>query len=586
MLKKLRLENFRCFRDHEIPFRPRTVIVGRNNAGKSTVVEALRLVAIIAERYKTVSYSAVPEWLEIFRGTRGIIPSLDNQAFNFERVFHQHGDPPAKITATFLSGESVEIYIGPDNAVFGVVRDRYHRPLTSKGDARRAALPLIGALPQVAPVRFPEPVLGEDYVRRSLNSALAPSHFRNQIAILHNCYPEFKKISEETWRGLLIQGIRRVGNFPEISLELDIRNEDFVADVSWMGHGLQMWLQTMWFLARTKSFDVVILDEPDVYMHADLQRKLVRFMHTRHPQFIVATHSVEILSEIEPEDVLVLDRGKRAAQFAIDWPEIQQVISHVGGVHNISLARLTHARKCLMVEGEDLDLLRRFHDKLFPESDEPLQSLPVFSIGGWGGWDYVLGSSMWISQTFGDVKIYCALDRDFHTEEQISARSKQALLKNIELVVWSKKELENYLLVPAAIVRLIKARAGDKKMPPSNLIDKKLAEICESLKSNTIEELAGEIQATDRGVMYKTATARARSIVDNNWNTLTTRLAIVSGKKVLSELGKWLQENYKISISAGAIANSLEAEEIAGDIRDFLESIEYRQSLGYGAVVK
>jgi len=49
MLKELQLENFRCFDNHVIPLRPTTIVVGRNNAGKSTIVEALRLISIVIE---------------------------------------------------------------------------------------------------------------------------------------------------------------------------------------------------------------------------------------------------------------------------------------------------------------------------------------------------------------------------------------------------------------------------------------------------------------------------------------------------------------------------------------------------------
>ncbi len=45
MLTELRLINFRCFKDHVIPLRRNTIIVGKNNAGKSTVIDALRLVS-------------------------------------------------------------------------------------------------------------------------------------------------------------------------------------------------------------------------------------------------------------------------------------------------------------------------------------------------------------------------------------------------------------------------------------------------------------------------------------------------------------------------------------------------------------
>ena len=50
MLRSLRLQNFRCFRDHTVTFHPSTVVVGKNNAGKSTIVEALHLIAAVVNR--------------------------------------------------------------------------------------------------------------------------------------------------------------------------------------------------------------------------------------------------------------------------------------------------------------------------------------------------------------------------------------------------------------------------------------------------------------------------------------------------------------------------------------------------------
>ncbi len=579
MLVSLRLVNFRCFDDHIIPFRPHTVIIGRNNAGKSTVVEALRLVAIIVERHKTASYKALPVWLDLLRGTRGIIPALDRQAFDFSRVFHRHGDPPARIVASFSNDAQVEVYIGPDNELFGVIRQATGRTISGRGEARDISMPSIGALPQVAPVRYPEPILDPDYVRRSLNSVLAPYHFRNQIAILAEHYPEFKRISEYTWPELQILDLQKAGDVPNQFYELHVRNEDFVADISWMGHGLQMWLQTMWFLARAENFQTVILDEPDVYMHADLQRRLARFLRRRSQQFVVATHSVEFLSEVEPEDVLVLDRSRRAAVFATDWPEIQQVITHVGGVHNIQLARLIHSRKCLMVEGEDLDILRRLHDRLFPDSRDPLQSIPVFTIGGWGGWEYVIGSSIWITQAFANTKIYCALDRDYHTDGQVSERRAQAMSKGIDLVVWNKKEIENFLLVPAAICRALSRRSAGKPIPQSREIESAIDDACQELKASTLEDIAGELQLGDRKLMYKSATASATKIIYERWQSRGGRSAVVSGKKVLSSVNRWLQQKFALTITTGAIAGELQPAEIDDQLFRFLTALEHRQAV-------
>ena len=65
MLRELKLENYRGFTNHTIPFRKLNVIVGANNAGKSTVVEALRIISFTANRYRNLTYRKVPDWLEI-----------------------------------------------------------------------------------------------------------------------------------------------------------------------------------------------------------------------------------------------------------------------------------------------------------------------------------------------------------------------------------------------------------------------------------------------------------------------------------------------------------------------------------------
>ena len=107
-----------------------------------------------------------------------------------------------------------------------------------------------------------------------------------------------------------------------------------------MGHGLQMWLQTMWFIARTSRNNTVVLDEPDVYMHPDLQRRLIRHLRSVRPQVIVATHSTRILSETDPTNVLVIDRTAPEAAYSTSLPAVQKLLEHIGSAQNIQLTRL------------------------------------------------------------------------------------------------------------------------------------------------------------------------------------------------------------------------------------------------------
>lgn len=99
MITKVRLENFRRFSDHVVPLRPLTIIVGQNNAGKSSLVDALRLIALVTTRFRRLHFTAVPGWLEIPKAHRGVTPSVEGIDVTFDTVFHRYNDPPAVITA-------------------------------------------------------------------------------------------------------------------------------------------------------------------------------------------------------------------------------------------------------------------------------------------------------------------------------------------------------------------------------------------------------------------------------------------------------------------------------------------------------
>ena len=63
-LKSIVLQNFRGFSEHKIEFGPETILIGKNNAGKTTVIEALRILSVCQTRIPTALFEPVPEWLD------------------------------------------------------------------------------------------------------------------------------------------------------------------------------------------------------------------------------------------------------------------------------------------------------------------------------------------------------------------------------------------------------------------------------------------------------------------------------------------------------------------------------------------
>ncbi len=575
MLVQLRLQNFRCFNDHIVPFRPCTIIVGRNNAGKSTLVDALRLVSIVTARYRTLAFRSAPDWADIPAREVGLSPSIDGMEFNVQNLFHRYGEPPAVVTATFSNGSSTKIYIGPAGKLHVVLIDADGRIIRNRASAPEGFLPRVEIMPQVAPVQRSEIILDPGYVRRNLSSVLSPAHFRNQLNLLSDRFPRLQALAEQTWRGLRIEELTGAGAARGRELQLLVRNEDYVSELSTMGHGLQMWLQTMWFLARVEESSTVTLDEPDVYMHPDLQRRLIRHLRTSHPQVIVTTHSVEIMSETEADDLLVIDRSQETSRFATSMPAAQRVLEQLGSAQNLQLAKLWHARRCLLIEGKDFRYLSDFYDALFPLDSEGLAAIPSLAIGGWGGWQYAVGSAMLLQNAGGEhISLYCILDSDYHTESQKASRRTQAARNQINLHIWEKKEIENYLLVPSVIQRLIANRGARRIVPPTEAeIAQKIDLLAQERYDEIFDGLAAEILSDERGLGGAGANRAARVVIDTKWTSAEGRLTLASGKALLSALFRWVQDEFGVSLTSAAVIREMRPAEVHSEVKRFLESV-------------
>lgn len=583
MIKEIHLSNYRGFNDHKIELKRFSIIVGKNNAGKSTIIEALKIISIVVENFEKINYSAPPSWTGLPPYIKGVSPSIRSRGLDFKTVTHRYADPPAKIESIFENGEIIEIYLN-NNSLYAVLKDSSGKNITTKSGGKNITtksgalkmnLGKVSILPQIGPLQKNELVLKREYVNRYISSNLLSYHFRNQLYISDkSVFDDFKDLVGDTWSGLRIRDIE-IGESEDGDsiIALFVQDGDFIAEVSWMGHGLQMWMQIIWFLSRSKDSNTVILDEPDVYMHPDLQRKLIRFLRGRFPQVIVATHSSEIIADVDYENILVIDRSKNRSIYTSSLPAVQKITEHIGSAHNIHLTRLWSTRKVLAVEGKDVSLLKKWHDTLFPNTSVPMDMIPSINMGGWGGWNYAIGSHMVLKNASNDgINVYCIFDSDYHVPSDISKRKQDGVNRGLYVHIWSKKEIENYLIVPSVIKRVIENRS-DVDVSIS-VIEDKLTIIAEGMKNEVTDNIAAEIQKNNRGFDINTVNSNARNIVDSKWNDLYSRLSICSGKKIISELSNWSKINFSVSFNSANLAGEMKKNEIDLEVAKLLEQIE------------
>lgn len=578
ILKKLQLFNFKCFKDHIINFNETTIIIGENNAGKSTVVEALRLLGLACARLRnSIIYNNRPTWLKDKPlKTKGVDISSKAIDVELECVFNQLSDPPSILKAFFENNLIIEIYIYSERQIYAFCSMKGDN-LKSHDEVLEAGLPNIYVLPQIVPLRKEESYTLEKTILNNRFSKRTSRNFRNSLLLKKDTkeFKSFEKLIEETWGSIEINDIYKN---EESKIILLLKDRDFTTEIFNMGHGVQMWLQTMWFITCVEENSIIVLDEPDVYMHADLQRKLIRLLkRDSYGQTIIATHSVEIMSEVQPGNILIVNRKKEESIFANDYPVLQAAISSMGSIHNIGLARILNNKKYIYVEGDDKELLNIIYEKIFIEEEIPLDHIASITTGGWGSWDLQKNNAKELTKEMKDLVVFFLYDRDYHTDEEVEERNHDSESCQLNLHIWCKKEIENYLIIPSTIARLIHEKDseyGYNKL--ADEIEDIIDDICEHMKEHTLDTIISEAKKTAKYKKeeYTTIKAKLRPHFDKKWETFDGKTSLVSGKIVLSQISDIFKTKYGVSFGPKQIALCLDKNEIPEEIKMVLKAIK------------
>ena len=576
LLNKLRLINFKCFENHEVFFVENTVMIGQNNAGKTTVVEALRLLGLATSRLKTATtYIVRPELLNdiLPLAVKGINVSVKQIDTDLEQVFFRYGEPPAIIEAFFTKSVIVRVYILDESSLFTTF---YHKGayVTGRKKVNDIGVPNVRVLPQIVPLIKEESFVGKETLQRNEFSKRTSRNFRNNLLVMKDDekYLKLQDMIAKTWSSMRINDVSKND---DNSINLQMRDNDFATEIYYMGHGIQMWLQTLWFIVSSDSDAIIVLDEPDVYMHADLQRRLVRILLGNYCQMIIATHSVEIISEVQPENILIIDRKNNESLLADGYPILQTAIASMGSVHNLNLSRMLNNKKRLYIEGQEIGILRILYNKLFPKEVEPFDHIPWISTGGWGSWHIQKEHAKIFLSKIPDLKLYFLYDRDYHLCSDIELRIKEAKENNIRIHIWERKEIENYLILATAITRFICRR--DKSLTYETVcseVQDMIVDECEMQKEFVYGKILDEKMHRKKGVEASTILSEVRAELNEFLIEYENILKIVPGKTIISKLSNRCKEKYDVSFNAQQIASKLLKSEIDEEIAFFLAQIK------------
>jgi energy-coupling factor transporter ATP-binding protein EcfA2 len=577
---QIRFKNYKAFPEFVVNLREFNVLVGPNNAGKSTVLGAFRILSEGIRRARAKS----PTLVEGPNGnTYGYSIALEGLPVSTENVFHNYNDGEPAVVTFKISNESHLKLFFRERGSCSLIADCPH-VIRSPADFRRNFPVSVSFVPVLGPVEHEEPLFQEEAARLALLSYSASRNFRNIWHHFPDNFPEFRRTIQQTWPGMDIEKpeIDRSGR--RALLHMFCPEVRFPREIFWAGFGFQVWCQMLTFILQARTSSMLIIDEPDIYLHADLQRQLVGLLRTLGPDIILATHSTEIISEVDPDMLLNINKSYRAARRVRNSQELQNVFQFLGSNLNPTLTQLAKTRRALFVEGKDYQILSRFARKLGFEEVANRSDFAVIPAEGFNP-RKVEDFSAGMEATLGAKFIRGAIfDRDYRSDGEVS-EVVASLRKFCDYaVVHNRKELENFLLYPPAIVRAICARQSERKKRGESVktfsddISQMLCHITDGMKNRVASQLVARRKNYDKrmqpSVDEATITERAMNDFDVQWNDPVRRLDLVPGKEVLGALNTELQRQAGVHLTSAQIIEGYTAAEIPDEMKLLIKSLD------------
>jgi len=560
VLKSLRLQNFRGFTDHVVEFSPFTLLIGQNNAGKTTIIEALRIIAIAQSKMKSAKFTMAPDELGSYFTGPVFSFSLKNIDFDEENIHHNYGiEAPAIITARYRNNCSISVFLGVEQSErFCQFQEAGGKKVYSRSVGSNPKFYRIFVMPPIGSLLTSETERDKKYLREHINGYLSYRHIRNQMYDMPEEFDRFCPKLEETWGNLHVEGLLAGQGEFKNEYHLKLRDGRYPAEVARVGSGLQAWIQTLWFLSRVDEASIVVLDEPDVYLHADLQKKLIRVLAASgFRQTVVATHSVEMIADVSPDEIVEVRKREARSKPISTTVEAQAVLDQMGTSHHLQLSKLGKGGKVLFLEGNDHQLLGQVAAKLGYDVSRRFEAIPRFPIGGASNWKRAaMTAKVLFEASGGGVASSLIIDRDYFDDEYLDDIVSQAEKSHLRVTYWDRKEIENYFIDPKAIWEHVQKNSS-KRVDLAD-IENLLSVVVAGLLQKLPAQIGQHIQLADKKLSLPTALERAEAFIATRRSNGASDCDLVSGKQVFSALSGACQESYGVSLSATTICRTLD----------------------------
>lgn len=264
--------------------------------------------------------------------------------------------------------------------------------------------------------------------------------------------------------------------------EMDI--DDFLAEVN--GAGIRESLRLVLDVEFERP-NVLLVEEPEVHLHPALETTMMRFLKqiSLDCQVFITTHSTNFLDTADMKNVYLVSKSKSTQVQLIDLEDAETTIPKELGIR---LSSLFMYDRLVFVEGpSDEGIIREWAAKLGVNLSQA--NVGFVHMGGVRHLSYFATEATLSFLTKRQVHMWFLIDRDERDSAEI-ARIEHKLKDKAVVHVLAKREIENYLVCPSAIVKLI----CQKKMVSALTAVDDISELTETAVKTAIVESADALK--------------------------------------------------------------------------------------------
>jgi len=300
-INSIELENFKKFSRLSMSCEKQNILTGRNNAGKSTTLDALRIVHDVLR----FASRRNPSWVN-FEGNICASYELQHSLIRIPllNISRNYSDAPAIVRVTLENHAELVIILHDEHLVKVRLKTNGAPAKTGKAFINQFPLKLV-VVPTLGPVEENEYLLTDRTISQSENTRTAHRHLRN--ILFRKPVDDFSNFSKEVsmaWPEIQLE--RPEIGFANQPMRMMFVEKRIPREIYWSGFGFQVWMLMMLQFLRGAPDATLVLDEPDIYLHPDFQTFLIQRAKYFFGQIFVATHSSAIINSASSGEIMLI----------------------------------------------------------------------------------------------------------------------------------------------------------------------------------------------------------------------------------------------------------------------------------------